>query len=125
MGETCTWQPLVGFPDETIGTALRRMSTKDIGRLPIVEKDDPRKLAGMLRRVDLVRAYDIALTRRATQRHQVQEAQLDAFTPESVKVTEVTVQPGALCRGQNDQGNRLAGGLPDSQPAPWTAIHYS
>lgn len=100
VGETCTRQPLVGFPDETIGTALRRMSTKDIGRLPIVEKDDPRKLAGMLRRVDMVRAYDIALTRRATQRHQVREAQLDAFTPESVKVTEVTIQPGALCAGK-------------------------
>ena len=100
VGETCTRQPLVGFPDETIGTALRRMSIKDIGRLPIVERDNPRNLVGMLRRVDLVRAYDIALTRRASQRHLVQERQLDALTPESVQVTEVTIQPGAFCAGK-------------------------
>lgn len=100
VGEACTRQPLVGYPDETIGTALRRMGTRDIGRLPIITRDDPRNLVGMLRRVDLVRAYDIALTRRATQRHYVQEAQLDAMTPDSVRVSEVTVQPGALCAGK-------------------------
>ena len=61
IGQACTREVLTAFPDETIGTALRRMSTRDIGRLPVVARDNRRQLLGVLRRTDLVRAYDIAL----------------------------------------------------------------
>ncbi len=69
IGQACTREVLTAFPDETIGTALRRMSTRDIGRLPVVARSNRRHLLGVLRRTDLVRAYDIALTRRTTMRH--------------------------------------------------------
>ena len=35
------------------GTALRRMSTRDIGRLPVVSREDPEKLVGYLGRTGI------------------------------------------------------------------------
>jgi chloride channel protein, CIC family len=100
VGDVCTRELLVAFPDETIGSALRRMGVQDIGRLPVVARDNPRRLLGLLRRTDLVRAYDTALTRREAIRHRVQQVRLDAFTPERVQIIEVVVQPGAPCAGK-------------------------
>ena len=96
VGEACTRDLLVTYPDETIGVALRRMSGRDVGRLPVVARDDPRRLLGVLRRVDLVRAYDVALTRRATLRHRAHQARLDVSTG-ALSVEEILIQPGAAC----------------------------
>jgi len=95
VGEVCTRDLTVTYPDETIGTALRRMGARDIGRLPVVARDQPRQLIGVLRRSDLVRAYDIALTRRATVRHHAQQVRLGAFS--GVSVEEVVVEAQAPC----------------------------
>ncbi|HMK23672.1 MAG TPA: chloride channel protein, partial [Terriglobales bacterium] len=42
--------PLVTFPDELISEASDRMLRYEIGRLPVVERSDPRKLVGYLGR---------------------------------------------------------------------------
>ena len=57
------------------------MSQKDLGRLPVVSRDNPRRLVGILRRADVIRAYDIALTRRTAARHAAKQVRLDAFSP--------------------------------------------
>lgn len=101
VGELCTKDPMVAYPDESIGEALRRMGRKDVGRLPVVRKDNPRDLVGLIRRNDLVRAYDTALTRRATLRHQAEQVYLDASTPEAVAVRDVKIEPGSVCDGKN------------------------
>jgi len=98
IGEVCTRELLTAFPDETIGAALRRMSTRDIGRLPVVARDNRRKLLGVLRRTDLARAYDIALTRRTEQRHSAQQVRLGTFT--SAQVIELAISPQAACANQ-------------------------
>ncbi len=98
IGEVCTHELLTAYPDETIGAALRRMSTRDIGRLPVVARDNRRKLLGVLRRTDLVRAYDIALTRRTERRHSAQQVRLGTFT--GAQVIELTVAPQAACANQ-------------------------
>jgi CBS domain-containing protein/Trk K+ transport system NAD-binding subunit len=100
VGQACTRDLLVTYPDETIGVALQRMSARDVGRLPVVARDNPRRLLGILRRADMVRAYDIALTRRATLRHRAQTGRLDVSTGAEVSVQEITVQTGAPCVGQ-------------------------
>jgi ABC-type multidrug transport system ATPase subunit len=56
-GEICSRRPLVCHPDETLGEALRQWGAQDVGRLPVVARDNPRKLLGMLRRTDVVSAY--------------------------------------------------------------------
>jgi CIC family chloride channel protein len=86
LGETCTHDLYVTYPDETIGAALRRMGARDIGRLPVVARNNPDHLVGLLRRSELVRAYDGALTRRAKLRHNVNQVRLDALTPETMKL---------------------------------------
>ncbi len=96
VGDVCTRDLLVTYPDESVGDALRRISGRDVGRLPVVARDDPRRLLGVLRRMDLVRAYDIALTRRAALRHRAHEARLDAATG-PLNVEEIVIQPGAAC----------------------------
>jgi len=101
VSETCTRNPIVAFPDEQIGLALRRMGIHDIGRLPVVSRDNPAQLLGLLRRSDLVHAYDAALTRRATLRHSAQQTRLDALTPESVRIIEIQIQAGAVCTGKS------------------------
>lgn len=99
VGEACTRQLVTATPDETLAAALRRMSARDLGRLPVVEPDNPRHLVGMLRRADMIRAYELALTRRAAQGHRHSGARLDAFTPAQVQVSEVIVQPGSPADG--------------------------
>jgi CIC family chloride channel protein len=98
IGQACTREVLTAFPDEPIGTALRRMSARDVGRLPVVARDNRRKLLGVLRRTDLVRAYDIALTRRTTLRHTAQQVRLGVFT--GAQVIELTIVPTAKCVNQ-------------------------
>lgn len=97
VGDACTRELLVCYPDESIGAALRRMSMRDIGRLPVVARNNKRQLLGVLRRSDLVRAYDIALTRRAELRHRAHQVRLGASTGVSLTIQEVIVEPGAPC----------------------------
>lgn len=66
VGEIATtWPHLkVVYPDETMGDALARMVPRGLGRLPVVSREDPYRLLGLVRRADITRAYDLALTRR-------------------------------------------------------------
>lgn len=56
-------QLLVAHPDESIGTALRRLGVRDVNRLPVVPSGSTRPV-GIVRRNDIVRAYNHALSRR-------------------------------------------------------------
>ncbi|WP_406658166.1 chloride channel protein [Methanolobus sp. ZRKC2] len=48
----------VAYPDETLNTVLRRLASKDIGRLPVVSREDNRQLLGIITRSDIVNVYD-------------------------------------------------------------------
>jgi CIC family chloride channel protein len=96
VAEACTREVEVAFPDETLNLALRRMSRRDVGRLPVVARENPRQLLGILRRTDVIHAYDIALTRRVAQRHQEHAVRLDALTPGRVDIANVAIEIGAF-----------------------------
>ena len=98
IGDICARDLLVTYPDETIGAALRSMSVRDVGRMPVVSRENPKMLVGLLRRSDAIRAYDIALKRHALLRHRAQQARLGTFS--GVDVQELVIQPGADCDGQ-------------------------
>lgn len=99
VGEACTREVEVVYPDETLDEALRRMSRLDVGRLPVLPRDGSRRVIGLLRRSDVIRAYELALTRRQTQMHRQQTARLDALTPSEVQVLELRVAPGSAADG--------------------------
>jgi len=69
-------QLLVAFPDESLGIVLARLGTRGLGRLPVVSRDDPSHLIGLVRRHDIVRGYNVALTRRAEIQHRTKRMQL-------------------------------------------------
>lgn len=98
--DACTRDLETAFPDETLNVALRRMSRRDIGRLPVVARSNSRKLLGVLRRSDVIRAYNIALARRSERRHHDQAIRLDALTAAHVGVTDIVVETGAACDGK-------------------------
>jgi CIC family chloride channel protein len=51
-----TIDPVVGYPDELVSEAVTRMLRRNIGRLPIVSRDDPRKVVGYLGRAGILAA---------------------------------------------------------------------
>ena len=54
--EAGTAGPVVAFPDELLRDAVRRMLDRGIGRLPIVAREDPRRLVGYLGRSGVMAA---------------------------------------------------------------------
>jgi len=98
IGNICMRDLLTTFPDETIGAALRRMSVRDVGRIPVVSHENPKMLVGFLRRSDAIRAYDLALKKHALLRHRAHEARLGTFS--GVDVQELVIQSGAQCDGR-------------------------
>jgi CIC family chloride channel protein len=52
---------IVCYPDESLKTALHKMASKNIGRLPVVERKNEEHLIGILTRKSLIAAYNKAL----------------------------------------------------------------
>lgn len=48
---------IVTYEDETLYNALHKIVENDIGRLPVVDRDNPRKLVGILTKSDIIVAY--------------------------------------------------------------------
>jgi chloride channel protein, CIC family len=68
---------LVAYPDEPMWRALRRMGARDVSRLPVVAEEGSAQLVGILRRRDIVRAYNSAIVKRAQQQHRAETLSLD------------------------------------------------
>ena len=93
--------PAVTYPQETLSTALKKMSQLNIGQLPVVSATDSQELIGMLYREDVIHAYAFATQRRMDQRYTAQRERLDAVTPEQVEVSEFMVQENAEIAGKH------------------------
>ena len=87
------------YPDETVGTALRRMAPRDISRLPVIARDNPRQLVGVVRRNDIVRAYDVGALRREEARHRVD--QIRAVSDARTQFVEVRLTANSYAAGKN------------------------
>ncbi len=98
---------LVVHPDETIGAALQRLAVRDIGRLPVVDRSDPTRLLGIIRRVDITRAYQRGLVRRS--RLQERAGQLQVSRRAGVRFLELEVQAGSAVAGRRVRELKLPG----------------
>lgn len=56
---------LLAYEDEPLGDVLQRIALRDVNKLPVVSRRDPKKVVGVIRRRDIVKAYNLALSRRA------------------------------------------------------------
>ena len=61
------------YPDQSVDTALRRMAPRDLWGLPVVAREDPHRLLGMVRRSDIVRAYEVGALRREEARYRAEQ----------------------------------------------------
>jgi CIC family chloride channel protein len=66
----------ITYPDENIGEALNKMSRHGFGRLPVVSRDDPKHLVGLVQRRDVIEAYNLGLTKRAEIQHRTKRLQM-------------------------------------------------
>ncbi len=61
--EVATHAVLVCFPEENLNDALRKLGLRDVGRIPVVDPDDHRKILGLITRKNVITAYNQALMR--------------------------------------------------------------
>ncbi len=52
---------ILALPNELISTAAEKLASFGIGRLPVVESENNRKLIGMLTRTDIINVYNAAI----------------------------------------------------------------
>ncbi|MCH7589273.1 MAG: chloride channel protein [Chloroflexi bacterium] len=83
---------IVAYPDDTIDDVLQKMGPRGLGRLPVVSRSNPRKLVGMIAREDIVRAYQIALTRRSEIAHRVRRTEMKVG--EATEFVEIQLSEG-------------------------------
>jgi len=56
VGDVCSRDLVVTYPDEVLYEAVERMLQNKVGRLPVVDRDDPTKLVGYLGRAEVLGA---------------------------------------------------------------------
>ena len=62
--DVATPSPVTVFPDEPIWSAIRKMAPRDLARLPVVARSNPKQFVGLISRSDIVRAYNVGLMRK-------------------------------------------------------------
>ncbi len=55
------------FPNDNLKTALQKLGEKNVGRIPVVEREDPQRLAGLITRENIIVAYHEASLRKKEQ----------------------------------------------------------
>jgi chloride channel protein, CIC family len=66
---------VLAYPDESIGDVLIKMGPRGLGRIPVVSRDDPHQLIGVIGRQDTIRAYNIAMVRRSELGQRIERTQ--------------------------------------------------
>jgi len=59
VGEVSVKDVIVAFPDENMKDAMDRLYRNNVGRLPVVDREDPKRVVGMVTRTDAIAAYEI------------------------------------------------------------------
>jgi CIC family chloride channel protein len=99
--DVATPDPVTVFPDEPIWSAIRKMSPRDLARLPVVARSNPKQFVGLISRSDIVRAYNVGLMRKQKDQLAHERSTLRKVT--GLDFIEIKVEPD--CPGS---GKRLA-----------------
>ncbi len=99
VGDITTRHVVTAYPDETVGTILRRMAPRDLSRLPVVARDDPRHLLGVVRRNDIVRAYEVGAMRREEARRRAESTSL--VSDSQATFVDLLLAPNSIVVGQS------------------------
>jgi len=59
VGEVAVKDVIVAFPDENMKNAMDRLYRNNVGRLVVVDREDPKKVVGIVTRTDAIAAYEV------------------------------------------------------------------
>jgi CIC family chloride channel protein len=99
--DVATPDPVTVFADEPIWAAIRKMAPRDLARLPVVARDNPKRFVGLISRSDIVRAYNVGLMRK--QREQLAQERSTLRKVTGLDFIEIKVESD--CAGS---GKKLA-----------------
>jgi len=89
-GEVCTRRVVSVGPADPVFRAVRRMASLDVGRVPVLDPID-RRVVGVFRRGDVVRAYQRGITRSLGAQQRAQAGRLRDLS--GVRFIEVVIAP--------------------------------
>ena len=85
-------------PDDEMSVALERMRPRDLGILPVIDRREPSRLIGVIRRRDIVRAYHLCSIRKMDIKARVAQAKLMSHSGN--RFAEYEVQDGSMAADQ-------------------------
>jgi len=97
--DVATPDPVTAYPDEPIWAAIRKMSPRDLARLPVVSRANPKEFIGIISRSDIVRAYNVGLMRK--QNEQLSEDRSILRKVTGLEFIEIKVESN--CEGAGGQ----------------------
>ena len=102
VAEAMTPRPVTVVPSTPVSRALERMAALGVGRLPVVDEENPEMLVGMFRREDAVRAYHEALT--ASTDFEMHRASLAQRTDPGAGYYDFRIPAGSMADGRAIKG---------------------
>ena len=63
VSDVATVNLITAYPDESLHAVIDRLGDSEVGHIPVIDRRNPQRLVGVLRRHDIVKAYVKSLTR--------------------------------------------------------------
>ncbi len=89
---------MVAFPDESLEEVLRRAGGLNVGRIPVVDRDDPKQILGVLRRGDIIGALGSAFSSRHERERRGRRGRLEGVTRSRLVEFDISKDDGAVGR---------------------------
>lgn len=102
VSDFMTPNPVTVTPSSPVSHAMERMAALGVGRLPVVDDEDPSKLVGMFRREEAVWAYHEALANRTD--HHLERDRLSQRTDPGAGYFDFSIPSGSIADGKAVSG---------------------
>ncbi|MGD8304033.1 MAG: chloride channel protein, partial [Desulfobacterales bacterium] len=89
---------LTCFPEEPMWKALCTMGPRDISQLPVLKQRGSRRLRGLLRRRDIIQAYNKAIAKKAHDQHRAEFLRVSKLN--DADFAKVTISPDSASAGR-------------------------
>ena len=63
VSDVATVNLITAYPDESLHAVIDRLGDSEVGHIPVIDRRNPQRMVGVLRRHDIVKAYVKSLTR--------------------------------------------------------------
>jgi len=79
VSEICVREVVTVYPDQLVWEAIQLMGTRDVGRIPVIERES-HAVVGLIGRHGILRAYRIAIARKVEDQHIAEQIRLNSLT---------------------------------------------